>query len=121
MSIPGTTEPPPEGASAIEVVFDGELDLSTFDQAQHRLEAAEETHPAHLVIDLSRLGFIDSTGVRLVLLAHERAQAEGRRLSVRLGDGPGRRVFSALGLDRKLDIDAPPDAPPARSGLAGTP
>jgi anti-sigma B factor antagonist len=119
MSIPGTAEPRPEGAPVTEVVLDGDLDLCTFDQAQHRLEAAEETHPAHLVIDLSRLTFIDSTGVRLVLLAHQRAQVAGRRLSVRLGDGPGRRVFIALGLDRKLDIDPPPDAPPERSGLAG--
>lgn len=58
--------------------------------------------------------FVDSSGVRLVLLADERARAAGRRLSLRLGDGPARRVFAVLGRVRRLDVlDDPPGGPSA--------
>jgi anti-sigma B factor antagonist len=88
----------------VEVVLDGELDLSTFDAAQQRVEEAESAQPELLVVDLSRLTFVDSTGVRLVLLADARARDAGRRLAVRLGDGSALRVFASLGLLEKLDV-----------------
>ncbi|GAA4692725.1 hypothetical protein GCM10023215_32360 [Pseudonocardia yuanmonensis] len=92
----------------VEVVLDGELDISTFGRALRRVEAAEDGAPGLLVLDLSQLEFVDSSGVRLVLLAEERARAEGRRVAVRLGSGPALRVFQALGLVEKLEVLPPP-------------
>jgi anti-anti-sigma factor len=100
----------------VEVVLDGELDISTFDAAQQRVEEAEQANPELLVVDLSRLTFVDSTGVRLVLLADARARDAGRRLAVRLGDGPALRLFAALGLVDKLEVL--PGAQPAPDGAA---
>jgi anti-anti-sigma factor len=100
----------------IEVVLDGELDISTFDAAQQRVEEAEHANPELLVVDLSRLTFVDSTGVRLVLLADARAREAGRRLAVRLGGGSALRVFAALGLIEKLDVL--PEAQAAPDGAA---
>jgi len=99
-----------EGASpaTAEVVVTGELDISTFDQVQRRVEEAERDMPRLLVIDLSRLEFVDSSGVRLVLQADERAKRQGRGLAVRLGTGMALRVFQALGLLDKLHV-LPPD------------
>lgn len=94
-------------ADVVEVVLDGELDISTVDRATRQVEEAERHAPGLLVVDLSRLGFIDSSGVRLVLLADDRARAEGRRLAVRLGTGPALRVFQALGLVEKLEVLPP--------------
>jgi anti-anti-sigma factor len=87
-----------------EVVLTGELDIATLDDALRQVEAAEATAPALLVIDLSALSFVDSSGVRLALLADDRARAAGRRVAVRLGTGPALRVFQALGLLDKLDV-----------------
>ncbi len=81
----------------------GDLDISTLNDATALVEAAEAAAPPLLVIDLSGLTFVDSSGVRLVLLADRRAQEGGRRLRVHLGTGPALRVFRALGLDEKLD------------------
>ena len=94
---------------AVEVVLTGELDIATMDQAQERIEAAEAGSPPLLVIDFSRLEFVDSSGVRLALLADDRARAAGRRVAVRLGKGHALRAFQALGLVDKLDI-VPDDA-----------
>jgi len=91
-----------------EVVLDGELDISTYEDARARLAEAERAAPELLVVDLAGLRFVDSTGVRLILSADERARQAGRRLALRLGDGPARRVFAALGLvDRFEVLDAP--------------
>jgi anti-anti-sigma factor len=87
-----------------EVVLSGELDISTYDDALAQLTAAERSAPELLVVDLAGLRFVDSTGVRLVLSADERAREAGRRLALRLGDGPARRVFSALGLVDRFEV-----------------
>jgi anti-anti-sigma factor len=100
-----------------EVVLEGELDIATVEAACYRVAAAEREAPSLLVIDLSRLRFVDSTGVRVVLLADDRARAAGRRLAVRLGTGPALRVFTALGLVDKLDVlPARRDNPPPDQG-----
>jgi anti-anti-sigma factor len=90
-----------------EVVLSGELDIATLDEAERRVQAAEAAGPPLLVIDLSSLTFVDSSGVRLALLADERARAAGRRVAVRLGTGPALRVFEVLGLVGKLDVVPP--------------
>jgi anti-anti-sigma factor len=100
-----------------EVVLEGELDIATVEEARHRVAAAEREAPSLLVIDLSGLRFVDSTGVRVVLLADDHARAAGRRLAVRLGTGPALRVFTALGLVDKLDVlPALRDNPPPDQG-----
>ena len=103
----------PEGS--VEVVLTGELDIATFDQAQRQVEEAEKTAPTSLIIDLGALRFVDSTGVRLVLLADERATEAGRRLAVRLGNGPALRVFAALGLTDRFEVlDGSAETPKSR-------
>jgi len=96
---------PAEGPPGVaEVVLCGELDIATLDDAERQVEAAAAAAPPLLVIDLSGLTFVDSSGVRLVLLADDRARSAGRRLAVRLGTGHALRVFQALGLLDKLDV-----------------
>lgn len=93
-----------EGSGGTAVVLQGELDIATLGDAEREIDAAERDAPDVLLVDLSQLTFVDSSGVRLVLLADARARAAGRRIVVRLGDGPALRVFRALGLTDKLDV-----------------
>ncbi len=94
----------------VEVVLTGELDISTFHDAEQQVQDAEKTGPALLIIDLGALRFVDSSGVRLILLADQRAKEAGRRLAIRLGDGPALRVFAALGLTGRFEVlDANPN------------
>lgn len=101
----------------VEVVLEGELDIATVDDAQHRVAVAERDAPSLLVIDLSALRFVDSSGVRVVLLADDRARAAGRRLAVRLGTGSALRIFATLGLVDKLEVlpAGPNDPSPGRA------
>lgn len=110
---PGDPTPAPA-----EVVLTGELDLVSYDHALQRVRDAERDRPAVLVIDLAALEFVDSTGVRLVLDADHRARAEGRRVAVRLGRGPARRVFDTLGLLDLLDVVPDADGAAPAGGAA---
>ena len=94
------------GEPTAEVVLTGELDITTYEDAEKQVTDAEQAAAALLIIDLAGLQFVDSTGVRLILAADERARRAGRRVALRLGDGIARRVFSALGLlDRFAVLD----------------
>ncbi len=53
--------------TAIVLVVHGRLEFSALRKFDDALTKAEETHPAHIILDLSHTGFIDSGGVgRLV-------------------------------------------------------
>lgn len=86
------------------VALRGELDLSTTDKLQRELERVEAATPGVLVLDLSGLTFLDSTGLRLIVAADQRARAADRRLVVVKGPVAVHRVFSITKLDERLDM-----------------
>jgi anti-sigma B factor antagonist len=86
------------------IVLRGELDLSTVGQVQEALERVEEASPPVLVVDLSKLAFLDSTGLRCLVTADERARDQGRRFVIVRGPDAVQRVFSITGLEERLEI-----------------
>lgn len=88
----------------VHVGLVGELDLSTVGKVQEELRGVEETAPPTLVIDLSRLTFLDSTGLRCIVTADERARDAGRRLVIVRGPDPVQRVFAITRLDERLEM-----------------
>jgi anti-sigma B factor antagonist len=99
---PPVAEVPVPGALKIEshregdtllVVLSGELDLASAPDLERELQAGEQIAPTRLVIDLSGLGFMDSTGLQALLRARERANEAGYALSLRRGPHQVQRVF----------------------------
>lgn len=102
-----------EGDGRISVALAGELDLSEAPRVEAELRAIEERDPATLVLDLRALSFLDSSGLRLVLEADQRAREAGRKLVVVKGPDAVHRVFEIALLDQRLDfVDEPGDGPP---------
>jgi anti-sigma B factor antagonist len=81
----------------ISLTLEGELDLAGAGQMEACLAAAEHDQPARLLVDLSRLQFIDSTGLRLLLQADARAKERGYELVLRAGEEAVQRVFEVTG------------------------
>ncbi len=79
----------------------GELDLTSVPQFDQELQAAEAANPGRLVIDLSGLDFMDSTGLRALLQARERAKGDRYELALRRGP---RQVQRVLELTKTLDV-----------------
>ncbi|MEA2125284.1 MAG: anti-sigma factor antagonist [Solirubrobacteraceae bacterium] len=87
------------------VALSGELDVAGADLFQHELERIAADHEVReLVLDLSNLEFMDSTGLRLVVLADDRARAEGRRLTLVRGRPDVQRVFEITRMTDRLDF-----------------
>lgn len=57
-----------------------------------------------VVIDLSKLEFIDSTGLGLLVRTHSARQSSGQRLVIVEGSGQVRRLLQLTGLSERLDL-----------------
>jgi anti-anti-sigma factor len=88
----------------VHVALVGELDLSTVAKVQEELRRVEASSPPTLVVDLSKLTFLDSTGLRCIVTADERARSEGRRIVIVRGPNAVQRVFAITRLDDRLDM-----------------
>jgi len=85
------------------VALSGEFDLAgveRFELALGKLESA----PGAVLVDLSGLVFLDSSGLRALVMADQRAKQEGRRLAIVPGPPVVRRVFEITQLDERLDL-----------------
>ena len=77
----------------------GEVDLTTAPQLRESLLAAvNNSDKSPVIVDLSRVDFIDSAGLALLVEARKRLSPEGRALNVLLT--PGRQPERVLKLGR---------------------
>ena len=88
----------------VHVALLGELDLSTVAKVQEELRPVEADSPPTVVVDLSKLTFLDSTGLRCIVTADERAREEGRRVVIVRGPDPVQRVFTITRLEERLEM-----------------
>ena len=93
-----------DSGGQVTISLKGELDLSSVGKVQEELRRVEAEGPAVLVLDLSNLTFLDSTGLRTVVTADERARENGRRLVVVRGPDAVQRVFAFTRLEERLEM-----------------
>jgi anti-anti-sigma factor len=82
---------------AVRVSLQGELDLASVRQMEEHFAAIDEQEPVRVVVDLGGLEFIDSSGLRMLLLADTRAREHGYELVLLAGSEPVQRVFEMTG------------------------
>ncbi len=98
------------GGTAL-ITLAGELDLSGAAILEQELERLAEEDAGTVVIDLSGLDFMDSSGLRLVVMTDSRVREAGRRLLLVPGAEPVQRVFEITRMNEKLTfVDDPADA-----------
>ena len=91
----------PDGPVQVIQVF-GELDLATADVLVAELERAEATDAAELLLDLSGLDFVDSTGLRVFVQAFERSEQDSKRLRMLRPTGQAQRILELTGIADRL-------------------
>jgi anti-anti-sigma factor len=91
-----------EAGGSVGLAVSGELDLASAPRLEARLKALRREHGL-VRLDLSKLTFIDSTGIRLLILALDDARQDGWNLEVG-GEltPPVRRVLELVRLDRLI-------------------
>ena len=96
------------------IALEGELDSSNADAVEAELTLAEASAAKRIVLNLSRLTFIDSSGLRILVMAKRRSDADADRLRIRPGKDQVTRVMALTGIDSYLRVedDEPPPASP---------
>jgi anti-sigma B factor antagonist len=93
----------------------GELDLSSAPPLRELLARMfMEEHPDRLVLDLTDLIYLDSTGLSVFVSAHKRAHASGMEFWLAGPNSSVRRLLKITALDQIftiVDTTASPDSP----------
>jgi anti-sigma B factor antagonist len=78
------------------------LDIATAPALEAELLRVEATDARSIVVDLSALEFIDTTGIRLILEADARSRADSDRLVLLRPHGGVLRAFEICGMADRL-------------------
>ena len=88
------------------VMVSGELDLRTGPQLVNAVESMAGTEVQRVVIDLSRVTFMDSSGLSALLLAKSKLAVDGTVLVLREVSTPVDAVLRMCGLESEFVRDA---------------
>jgi anti-sigma B factor antagonist len=95
-------------AAAVVVAVSGELDLASGPELEAELDQVSGPEIKLLVIDLRKLGFMDSTGLSILVRAHQRLAAEGCEMGLVKGAPQVQRLLDLTGVAERLRlVDAP--------------
>ena len=101
--IPFLVRPEREG-SLLRIVVSGELDLHTEGDLRAAFAAAlVEGQAEKTILDLSALHFLDSSGLRGVLVCRDRARAAGSSFVLAVVPGPVTRLLAVAGVETWFD------------------
>lgn len=99
-----------DGDRAVVIGVTGELDLASSPALEHELENGPPSHAEVVIIDLRALEFMDSTGLSVLVRAHQRATEKGQQFVVVRGPQQVQRLLSLTGVaDRLTLVDSPED------------
>jgi anti-sigma B factor antagonist len=82
---------------------EGDLDLASAPELKWALGDLQASGARHVVVDLSRVSFIDSTALG-VLVGAQRALDAGIRMAIACSDENVLRIFELTGLDCMFEI-----------------
>jgi anti-anti-sigma factor len=80
----------------------GELDIATVPRVEEAAEAILRKGTRQLTVDLSRLDFVDSSGLRLFIVLQQRAGSEGWKLALVKPQPQALKVFRVSGVEQSL-------------------
>jgi anti-sigma B factor antagonist len=92
------------------VALKGEADVLSAAKIEAAIEGTCEADDGLIVVDLSGLKFIDSSGLQAIVAGHERCLARAQELVIVPGPRSVQRLFEITGLDTIL---------PFRDGSSG--
>jgi anti-sigma B factor antagonist len=106
-------EPVPEQGLSVDseqsegthrILLRGELDVSTVSRFNAALADAGIRHSHTLIVDLSELTFMDSTGLSAVLVGEMHARTRGQRFAIVRGPRHVQELFRLTGVDHFLEL-----------------
>jgi len=94
------------GPQVVVVEVQGDLDAARVPRVRELLADAAGLRPQQLVVDLSGCGFLDASGLTVLLDVHRRLARAGALLTLRGCSPRVMKLLSLTGLQRVFDLDA---------------
>jgi anti-sigma B factor antagonist len=94
---------------ATVIAVSGELDLASSPALQEELDRVAASDSQMLIIDLRALDFMDSTGLSVLVRAHQRIEEQGRQLAMVKGPQQVQRLLSLTGVAERLTLVDKPE------------
>jgi anti-sigma B factor antagonist len=110
------TRPGP-GCTVVEVR--GDVDLATCAQLQESLQRLVDAGDRHLVVDLTGVGFMDSSGLGVLVTIFKALREGDGRLGLAAAQPAVRRVLSITSVDRAIEVYDSVEAATADVSSAG--
>ena len=86
------------------ISFDGRLDLQGAQEIDQQLAFATSTRPLRVALDLSRLTFLASIGIRSMIVAAKAQASRGGRVVMYSPEPNVRRILVTAGLDQLMPL-----------------
>ena len=96
-----------EGSAAV-IAISGELDLASGPQLEERLQTLD-SDVRLVVVDLRRLDFMDSTGLSILVRAHQRLAERDRELCLVRGAPQVQRLLDLTGVAERVRLVEAPE------------
>lgn len=93
----------------VSLEVEGEVDLATTDQLEDAIDAIRSGSSDSLVVDLNPTSFMDSTGLKALVLADRAFRDDGRGFAIAVKSGPISRLIDLSGVDSSIRVVAKPD------------
>ncbi|WP_433499559.1 anti-sigma factor antagonist [Sphaerimonospora sp. CA-214678] len=90
--------------AVVVVAVEGELDLFTAPFLRDEVRDAIQKDGPTLVLDLTDLSFMDSSGLSVLIEAWRLATSEGGIVSLAAPQPPVARILRTTGLDRRIKV-----------------
>ncbi len=97
------------------ITLRGDVDAYTSPLLRQRIVDLVEEGEVNLVIDLSQVEYLDSTGVGVIFEGLRRVKTKGGTIDLVASPGRIRRVFDSLGLSKDVPIHGSRDEALAQS------
>jgi anti-anti-sigma factor len=100
------------------VALTGELDIASAPELAARLEALNSAS-RHVIVDLSKLTFIDSSGINALVVAAKSVKAEGGEMTLVAPTPHTKRIFEIVHLSDVVSIEESLEAAVNRTATEG--
>lgn len=88
----------------ISLSVGGEIDLATVDELNGAIQGVFTKVGSNLLVDLTDTGFMDSTGLKTLVMADRTFSEAGRSFALAVKPGPIWRLIELSGVDSMLTI-----------------
>lgn len=86
----------------VSITVEGEVDLATVEELQSAIDGVLEDSADQVVVDLTQSSFMDSTGLKALVVANRKFDEAGRSFAIAIDGGPVSRLIDLSGVDKTI-------------------